>query len=473
METGMGHRVIKGTSHLLGAWALAASVASAQTNQEVNSAYQFNFSNPGARSLAMGGSLTGLADDATAALTNPSGLLLLSAPEVSFEVRRFGYSNVFTDGGNLGTPTNVGADTIAGITYGETDDSRFSPSFLSFTLPRARWAIAAYRHELANFETAIDTDGAFLQSSAVVGGSISRLNPLNATLELKVVNYGVSGAFKVTDQIFIGGGVAFSQLSLSSRNERLCWTCKPVRFSASGQPLLDQPGELLGPPLNTASNVQFIETQEGDSVKPSFNLGVTLMPTPKVGIGVSYRRNAEFSVDIEGHRGPAVQVVPFQSGSVSDQVTTGTFKVPDVFAAGFVVRPTLGASNHVLRLAAEVRRVMYSDLVKDFIISTDPGEVKASDFQVDDGTELRVGGEYLIPGTATLAIRGGIWLDPDHRIRFVGSPSARAAQIFRPGDDEWHYTGGAGVTYKSLQLDFGFDISERVTTTAGSVIVRF
>jgi long-subunit fatty acid transport protein len=260
---------------------------------------------------------------------------------------------------------------------------------------------------------------------------------------------------------------------LSSRNERLCWTCMQTRFTPQGQPLLERPGELLGPPLNTAANVQFIETQDGDSVKPSFNVGVTLMPTPKIGIGASYRRGAEFSVDIEGHRGAAVQVVPFQSGTVADQATTGTFKVPDVLAVGFVVRPTLGASKNVLRLAAEVRRVMYSDLVKDFVISTDPNEVQASNFAVDDGNEVRLGGEFLIPGSATVAIRGGTWLDPDHRIRYVGSNGARAAQIFRPGDDEWHYTGGAGVTYKSLQFDFGFDRSARVTTTAGSVIVRF
>jgi hypothetical protein len=127
---------MKRASQVMGVWTIAATVASAQTNQEVNSAYQFNFSNPGARSLAMGGSLTGLADDATAALTNPSGLLLLPAPEVSFEVREFNYSNRFTNGGNLGTPTNMGADTISGITLGEANDSRFSPSFVSFTLPR-------------------------------------------------------------------------------------------------------------------------------------------------------------------------------------------------------------------------------------------------------------------------------------------------------------------------------------------------
>ena len=147
--------------------------------------------------------------------------------------------------------------------------------------------------------------------------------------------------------------------------------------------------------------------------------------------------------------------------------------MPDVFALGFVVRPSLGASHNVLRLSAEVRRVKYSDLVKDFVISTDPSEVQVSNFQVDDGTEVRVGGEYLIPGTATVALRGGAWLDPDHRIRYVGPSGARAAQIFLPGEDEWHYTGGAGVTFKSLQIDVGFDRSPRVTTTAASVIVRF
>jgi long-subunit fatty acid transport protein len=457
----------------LGVWALAAVVASAQTNQEVNSAYQFNFSNPGARSLAMGGSLTGLADDATAALTNPSGLLLLGAPEVSVEVRRFGFSNLFVQGGNLGTATGIGADTHTGITLGETDDARSGPSFLSFTLPRARWAIAAYRHELANFETEIQTDGAFLQSASAIGGNIARLNPLHASLQLKVVNYGASAAFKVSEQVLVGGGLVLSQLDLSSRNERFCWTCLPVRFSAQGQPQLERPGELLGAPLATAENVQFVERQEGDGVKAAFNVGVTLMPTTHVGIGASYRRGAEFSVDLEGLRGPAVQVVPFQSGSIDAQRNTGTFKVPDVAAVGFVVRPPLGASSHVLRLAAEVRRVMYSDLVKNFIVTTDPSEVQASNFTVDDGTELRMGGEYLIPGQVTIALRGGTWLDPDHRIRYDGASGTRAALIFRAGDDEWHYTGGGGITYKSLQIDIGFDRSERVTTTAGSVIVRF
>jgi hypothetical protein len=38
----------------------------------------FRFNNPGARANAMGGAFIGLADDATAAYTNPAGLTILT-----------------------------------------------------------------------------------------------------------------------------------------------------------------------------------------------------------------------------------------------------------------------------------------------------------------------------------------------------------------------------------------------------------
>ncbi|MBK6729134.1 MAG: hypothetical protein IPG63_18400 [Xanthomonadales bacterium] len=61
----------------------AASSAFAVTDEEGNASLQFNFSAPGARSLAMGGAFIGLADDATAAFSNPARLVQLASPEVS------------------------------------------------------------------------------------------------------------------------------------------------------------------------------------------------------------------------------------------------------------------------------------------------------------------------------------------------------------------------------------------------------
>ena len=61
-------------------WIVAVSAAPAGGQ---TAAFQFSFPNPGARSMGLGGAFVALADDATAALANPAGLVQLAAPEVS------------------------------------------------------------------------------------------------------------------------------------------------------------------------------------------------------------------------------------------------------------------------------------------------------------------------------------------------------------------------------------------------------
>jgi long-chain fatty acid transport protein len=52
---------------------LAATTASALTDEEIFRNFRFNMINPGARSMALGGAFVSLADDATAAQANPAG----------------------------------------------------------------------------------------------------------------------------------------------------------------------------------------------------------------------------------------------------------------------------------------------------------------------------------------------------------------------------------------------------------------
>ena len=66
---------------------MTAVPAHAQTGQTAQIPLQFDFLNPGARSLALGSAFTAVADDATAAFTNPAGLTYLIKPEVSAEFR--------------------------------------------------------------------------------------------------------------------------------------------------------------------------------------------------------------------------------------------------------------------------------------------------------------------------------------------------------------------------------------------------
>ena len=76
---------------------------------------QFSFSNPGARSLGIGGAFVALADDATAAYANPAGLTQLVRPEMSVEGRSWRYATTYVEGGRAsGAPTGLGLDTDPG-----------------------------------------------------------------------------------------------------------------------------------------------------------------------------------------------------------------------------------------------------------------------------------------------------------------------------------------------------------------------
>src|SRR5260221_4817885 len=86
-------------------FALAPAHGFAQTSLQIP--LQFDFVNPGAKSLAIGGAFAGLADDATATFANPAGLTQLNASEVSIEARGIRMPTKFLQSGRLsGAVTN-------------------------------------------------------------------------------------------------------------------------------------------------------------------------------------------------------------------------------------------------------------------------------------------------------------------------------------------------------------------------------
>jgi len=91
--------------------------------QEGAVTFEFSFSNPGARSVGLGGAFAALADDATAAFANPAGLTQLLASEISLEGRRSSHSTPYVSGGRIsGSPTGIGIDTVDHLTYEESSD---------------------------------------------------------------------------------------------------------------------------------------------------------------------------------------------------------------------------------------------------------------------------------------------------------------------------------------------------------------
>src|SRR5919106_1786271 len=80
---------------------VALPLSAQNVDIEALSGLQFNFGNPGARSLGMGGAFLGLADDASAAEANPAGLTILRKPEVSVEGRNYKEHQLFTTSGTF------------------------------------------------------------------------------------------------------------------------------------------------------------------------------------------------------------------------------------------------------------------------------------------------------------------------------------------------------------------------------------
>jgi long-chain fatty acid transport protein len=427
--------------------AMAGSVNAQLLSDPSASNFKFSFATPGARSLGLGGAFLGLADDATAAYVNPAGLVILSRPEVSAEGRRWSYSQKFTDSGNVfGSPTGQGVDNVAGLVSKSAKSDVQGLAFTSFVYPGKRWAVAVYRHELADQDTAFRTNGVYFNDA---DGSLLRLLPVDVHMNLKIVDLGISGAFRINDNLFIGVGISDYQFILNSQTNR---ANVPVVYNAN-------PGEYFGVPNFDPSNIFGYNVGRGDDTARTFSGGILWNVNSKWTAGAVYRPGPKFSFTSTEIFGPASGA----NGQVMS-VENKRFHVPDVLGGGISFRP-----SDVWTIAADYDRVRYSNL-----------SVPASKLIVDDGNEVHLGiqREYVVAGTLPVAFRVGGWIDPDHQPRFSGVPTGLVDRILAvqlsKGKNEIHYSAGLGLNFsEKFQIDTAFDGSSLVKTASLSGIFRF
>jgi long-subunit fatty acid transport protein len=478
---------------------------------EINAGIEFNFTNPGARSLGVGGAFLALADDATAAYTNPAGLTALSKSEISAEFRGFRFTNTFLDGGRVFSlvsgPSEVGIDTRFGIVNGETAHNRTSGlSFLSAVYASDRFALAGYRREVANFDEAFETTGAFFNPEMdEIPGLVlepdvqallfsSRLLPIRTDLSLKIVDLGVSGAVDVGSGVSLGAGLSIYDFSLEAVTNRYGLRAPSLALVSFGgqpvlfvEPFLELEGGFWGPPLFDDDNVHNTDNQRGDDTDVAINLGFLWRANDTWSFGAIFRQGPTFEFDLTNVPGPGasspvflVQLFPAPAPGADPVVLRidptirpgfrrpGRFKVPDVYGLGFAFRP-----KNNIKISVDYDRVQYSQLAEGFAMSLfEPAE--ASNYTTDDANEFHFGFEYLFVGMRyPLAVRFGLWHDPDHKLRYDGlDPGLRAS--FQGGEDEFHYAGGVGAIFgERFSIDAALDYSERRITTAFSAVFRF
>jgi long-subunit fatty acid transport protein len=385
---------------------------------------QFNFSAPGARSLGMGGAFLGRADDATAAYANPAGLTNLFSSEVSAEFRQVDYSTEYTSGG-----------TFPNVTRSNASSDTNNLSYLSYVVPKEKWVFAFYRHQFMDFNSRFDT--------AVIDGFAggSQAFPTTNKINVNIVNYGFSTAFRASDRLSFGLNVSYFDYGLGAFTERK-----------------DLNNDLT-------QNQQF---QQGNDDDYGLTLGALFRASDRLSIGLVYRTSTEFDTTNTFSRiagDPELFTVPYG------------FEVPDMFGVGFSFQP-----NDNLTINLDINKVNYSALASPAFWSlsqppTDEIRATVGRLQIDDGTEIHLGAEYVMKNKP-IALRFGAWHDPDHTLTFQGTPADDFidqffASRYPGGSDETHISFGFGYFWENFQLDVAADFSGIQDTISFSGVYRF
>jgi long-subunit fatty acid transport protein len=423
---------------------LASTGASALAPTEATALIPFNFSNPGARSLGMGGAFLGASDDATAALVNPAGLTRLGLEQqFSIEYRNYSRDVPYAQEGFITLNPYDNSNVLFRDSSADDDEI----SYLSWVLPRDNWAFALYRHQMVKFNGGHSSSAIFFQGDP--NGTFIR--GVNSATELEVVTYGASFAWNATDTISIGGGITWNDFELRSQLDR---------FDLDG-------------------SLRVSQRQRGDDDDIGYNVGLLFRGSDNVSFGISYRSAPEFGYaytsDFTADDGSVIRTADGRT----------PFKSPDIFGIGVSWRAT-----DQLMFNVDVNRVGYSNITEDIDSPFFTGEFAdiqdqqiLRSIRIKDTIEPRFGVEYAIASSRPMFLRGGVWQEKRHTLQFDADPeslnfsnSAEAiatATLYAAGEDETHVSVGFGVLFESFQLDFAYDRSDRLDTLSLSGVYRF
>ena len=449
--------------------AVTAPLAAQNTDIESLAGLQFNFGNPGARSLGMGGAFLGLADDASAAEANPAGLTILRKPEVSIEARNYQEQQIFSTSGTF--------PEIARTDFNHYSQ-RIELTFGSFVYPYKKFTFGAYYHEPLRNEGAGQVIPQRNQFSGTVEKNVPNFflpkngtpvtqaqceqirqqqNDFFACLEYQVLPF--LSALSVQERTFgLAAAYNFGKISVGG-------TVRYQRFNESAFTFRVTPTfDFSSISVQATSDVTDQTSKVKDQTDVTFTGGIKWAPNDKFSAGAVYKQGAKFATPTFA----ANSDTQFKFVKVADT----TFHIPDVYGAGVSYRPI-----PVLTVNADAVHVTYSNLVDNFVSIN--ADIRAIDkaYKAADVTELHLGAEYFFAMKIPFALRAGVWRDPAHSIEFRGpltTPDAVAAAILYPkGTSQTHISAGAGMAWPRFQIDAAYDRSQHYRVGSLSMVARF
>ena len=452
---------------------LSLPLAAQNVDIEALSGLQFNFGNPGARSLGMGGAFLGLADDASAAEANPAGLTILRKPEISIEARNYEEQQLFTTSGTF--------PEVVRTPFTHYSD-RVQVAFGSFVYPIKNFTVGVYYHEPLNnkgggvvaprFDDLTGEQESALPNfflPAGGGAPISetecenlrrtsnnpfacleyRVDPFVSALDVRQRTYGLAAAWQIHPKFSVGLNVRHQRFQEAAFTFRFSQNFDPSSVSVQATAKQNDDGEL-----------EIVE--ETDT---TFGVGFKWAPTDKISVGGVYKKGPQFTAPL------------FFAGAATNNeflnVAETSFHIPDVAGLGVSVHPL-----PVLTINFDAVHVTYSNLVDDFVASVaDVRELNEDPFGADDVTELHIGAEYVVTTKIPIALRAGIWRDPAHTVEWRGPlnrPDFIAEALLYPeGEAQNHISVGAGLAWPRFQIDAAYDASDTYKVGSISMVTRF
>ena len=312
----------------------------------------FQFFPPGARSLAMGATFIGVADDATAAASNPAGLIILTKPEVSFHGRLTHFSE--TAAGGYTTPSV----------------SQWSASYASLVVPKKPFSFSAYYQEVSR----IDLERSFAGLLSAPGDPQPSSIASTSRVDMLLSDLGLSGAVRVGDKLSLGATVGRRKMRLAYLAEN-----------------------------TITGDLSFFDSASADASDTAtvFSAGALVNPAGRLSGGLVFKRGGSFAIPY---------VVNFE-GAINGPVScpraatceAGAIQIPDTWGVGFGFRPTnnwlFSADASLIRysqLSTTVFRRVPFDIYPPVTNELPPSEFKDVVAVPDGGTTMSLLGLSLL-----------------------------------------------------------------------------
>jgi long-subunit fatty acid transport protein len=419
----------------------SASLAWSQIVQKIEISSSPNPVGSGARALGMGSAFIGVADDATAASWNPAGLIQLETPEVSIVGS---YSRRREDTTFEAFPEASGAQTV------DSTDLNYMSVAYPFTAFNRNMIVSLNFQHLWDFDKEVQYS---YRLSDAVGPALTLDDNVDYEQDGDFRTISPAFAVQIIPKLSFGATLNFWDHGLSS------WD---TDYRSHGS------GTFAGLPFNVETRIDEEYDLEGlhvDWTNPSgwqnvnFHLGLMWNITSIFTLGAVFKSPFEAKID---HTFRFDSDITFPTHPAAD--SHNAIRLSETVILDMPMSYGIGISarlSDALTLDLDVSRTDWSDFTlhdgEGNRLNPITGKFQ-SESDVDDTTQVRLGGEYLFIGEkVVIPLRAGAFYDPEPA---EGSP-----------DDFWGFSVGSGVAYKKFIFDaayqyrFGRDV--RTTTVGG------